>query len=326
VTDRPDPHSVFSLTPEAFETEALRWFRYQATANPVYRDYIGALHIDPATVQVLEQIPFLPIRFFKTHRVISGAAAPRVVFESSGTTGQVPSRHYIDEPERYERSFRLGFERLYGPVSRWCILGLLPSYLEREHSSLVYMVDRLIRDSGHPDSGTFLHDLEGLAGLLQRLDACGQPVFLIGVTFGLLDLALAYPMRLRHTTIVETGGMKGRGAEPIRLQVHERLKEAFGVAAVHAEYGMTELLSQAWSDGGGTFRTPAWMRVLVREEEDPLAVTRSGSGALNIIDLANAGSCCFLATDDSGRVAADGAFEVTGRLDGSDLRGCSLLI
>ena len=319
-------HKVFGVKTGDFSAAALDIFRFQARENPVYQSYLQALKVDPATVRTLEQIPFLPVRFFRTHAVMTTRFTPQVVFESSGTTGSASSRHLVRDAELYEHSFFKGFERVYGPVQDYCILGLLPSYLEREHSSLVYMVQQLIRRSGHPRSGFYLQEMAELSELLGELEARGQRTLLLGVTFALLDFAMAFPQPLRHTLLMETGGMKGRRRELLREEVHARLKEAFQVEAVHSEYGMTELLSQAYAERDGLFSCPPWMRVLVREEEDPLNVRTTGSGAINIIDLANLYSCAFIATDDAGKVYPDGRFEVLGRMDGSDLRGCSLLV
>ncbi|MBL0333933.1 MAG: acyl transferase [Chitinophagaceae bacterium] len=310
-----------------FEGQALAVFRRQYAENPVYRDYVNALGVIPGLVRSLSAIPFLPIRFFKTHKVVTGVFEPQHIFESSGTTGMVNSRHYIKDRGDYETSFMRGFEKVYGSPEKYCVLGLLPSYLERgKASSLVFMVDALIRKSGHPDSGFYLREDAKLAAVLEKLEKAGQPSLLIGVSFALLDFAEKYSIPLNHTRIIETGGMKGRREELIRATLHERLQKAFGPAPIHAEYGMTELLSQAWSQGEGIFLCPPWLKVLVREEEDPLRVMKQGSGAINIIDLANQDSCAFIATDDAGRVQADGSFEVLGRMDGSDLRGCSLLV
>lgn len=242
------------------------------------------------------------------------------------------SRHLVKDAGIYRQSFLTCFEQFYGAAGNWCILGLLPSYLERHHSSLVYMVNELIRQSGHPQSGFYLHDMAALAAMLRQLEDKGQQALLIGVTFALLDFAAAHPMELRHTVIMETGGMKGRRKEITRPEVHTLLQQAFGTKHIHAEYGMTELLSQAYSAGRGIFRCPPWMKVLLRDEEDPFHILQPNPGsrqalrgAINIIDLANCYSCCFIATDDAGLAYADGSFEVLGRLDHSDIRGCSLL-
>ncbi len=323
-------HKVFNVTAPSFHVLALEIFQFQYRHNPVYQAYVNQLGVDPGQVQRVEEIPFLPIRFFKTHAIRSGIFEPEAVFESSGTTGTVNSRHFVRSTALYEESFNRGFERFYGPVTDYCIIGLLPSYLERGNASLVYMVDRLVRQSGHTQSGFYLNDYQRLALTLQELEAKGQKTLLFGVTFALLDLAEQFPMPLRNCIIMETGGMKGRRREMIRAEVHDRLKTAFRVAHIHSEYGMTELLSQGYSAGDGIFNSPPWLRVLLRDEEDPLTVYpaegQTRTGAINVIDLANIYSCSFLATDDAGRLYPDGSFEVLGRLDNSDIRGCSLMV
>jgi phenylacetate-coenzyme A ligase PaaK-like adenylate-forming protein len=318
-------HKIFGSNRESFEQMALEIFRFQAGNNPVYKAFTLALKIDPSSVASISDIPFLPVRFFKTHEVRSGSFSAAAIFESSGTSGTVNSRHYVRDLALYEESFIRGFELFYGPVKDLCILGLLPSYLERNNSSLVYMVDKLIRLSAHPQSGFYLDEFDKLDKTLEELEKAGQKTILIGVTFALLDFAEKHPRSLQHTTIMETGGMKGRKKEMIREEVHAILKNAFGLHSIHSEYGMTELLSQAYSKGEGIFFCPPWMRILVRDEEDPFLVRSQGPGTINVIDLANIYSCSFIATDDAGKLNADGSFEVLGRVDGSDLRGCSLL-
>jgi hypothetical protein len=320
---------ILSVQTADFEELALEIFRYQYANNTIYQQYTDALGIRPGEVKSLLQLPFLPIRFFKSHRVQTGSFEPQQVFESSGTTGSTGSLHFVKDADWYRRGFTTAFQQFYGDPADWCIIGLLPSYLERKNSSLVYMVDELVRQSGHSDSGFYLNEFDRLAMVLKQLEQQGQKTLLIGVTFGLLDFGETHSLPLRHTLIMETGGMKGRREELVRPQVHAILKESFGVNAVHSEYGMTELLSQAYSKGEGIFQSPGWMRVLLRDEEDPLTLTEARdkvvNGAINVIDLANIHSCCFIATDDAGRLYPDGSFEVLGRLDGSDLRGCSLL-
>ncbi|HEY6900000.1 MAG TPA: acyl transferase [Puia sp.] len=317
---------LFTLSETAFTTRALDIFRFQYAQNPLYRQYTETLGVDPVSVRSLEAIPFLPVGFFKTHTVRSTDFTPEIVFESSGTTGMVTSRHEVRELDLYRMSHTTAFERFYGPVGDWCIIGLLPAYLERSNSSLVLMVDELVRASGHPDSGFYLYEHEALHDLLLRLEEKGQKTLLIGVTFALLDFAEKYSMQLKHTVIMETGGMKGRRKEITRAELHAFLTARLGVPAIHAEYGATELLSQAYSAGQGLFACPPWMRVLVRKEDDPLDVVTSGEGIINVIDLANIYSCSFIATDDVGTIHADGRFEVAGRVDNSDIRGCSLLV
>lgn len=325
-------HKVFSVNPAGFEDLALEIFRFQYHNNTLYRQYTDAIRVDPKRVNALATIPFLPIRFFKSHLVKTTAFEAPVVFESSGTTGTVNSRHFIKDIRMYEESFLQGFDKLYGSLKDWCIIGLLPSYLERQNSSLVYMVNELVNKSGHPDSGFYLHEYEKLATVLKKLEADKQKTLLIGVTFGLLDFAEKFQFPLQHTIIMETGGMKGRRKELVRQQVHHILKNAFSVETIQSEYGMTELLSQAYSAGEGIFKCPEWMKVIVRDEEDPLHIKLADkknnavlSGAINVIDLANVYSCSFIATDDAGKIYPDNSFEVLGRIDNSDLRGCSLL-
>ncbi len=315
------------MTNPAFCQAALDCFRVQYESCAVYQDYCQALRRTPERVSLLTDIPFLPVSFFKTHRVISGNPDGPfdAVFTSSGTTGADTSRHFVKSLSGYEQSFRAGFEAAYGPVENWVILALLPAYLERQGSSLVYMAEALVKESDRPESGFYLYDHPALAKQLTDLEACGQKTLLLGVTFALLDFAEAFPMPLKHTVVMETGGMKGRKKEQTRAEVHAALGAAFSIPAIHSEYGMTEMLSQAYSSGEGLFTPSDTMRALVREVSDPLAVYASGSGVVNIIDLSNQDSCAFLATEDIGRVAPDGRFEILGRLDHSALRGCSLL-
>jgi hypothetical protein len=317
---------LFTNSGKGIIPPALDLFRFQYANNPLYRQYTDTLGVDPQHVTGLEQIPFLPISFFKTQTVRTTDFIPEAIFASSGTTGMITSRHEIKELDLYTRSFTTCFERFYGNITDWCVLGLLPSYLERDNSSLVVMVDALIRQSGHSESGFYLYDHEALFHLLQQLERRGQKTLLIGVTFGLLDFAEQYSLSLHHTVVMETGGMKGRRREMTRGELHAFLTHRLGVKTIHAEYGMTELLSQAYSPADGLFSCPPWMKVLVRSEDDPLEVRAGGEGILNIIDLANRWSCGFLATEDVGRVHQDGRFEVSGRVDNSDLRGCSLLV
>jgi hypothetical protein len=258
--------------------------------------------------------------------VVSALFEPQHIFESSGTTGTINSRHYVRDIDLYRESFMSGFQLFYGSIKDWCIVGLLPAYLERKNSSLIVMVDALIKESNHPLSGFYLYEFKQVKELLIQLEKQKQKTLLIGVTFALLDFAEQFPIQLQHTVIMETGGMKGRRKELTRQEVHAALTKNFGINTIHSEYGMTELLSQAYSKGNGLFYCPPWMKVLVRDEEDPLIVNEQGRGVLNIIDLANIDSCSFIATDDVGIVYEDGSFEVHGRMDNSDMRGCSLLV
>lgn len=303
----------------------LELFRFQYANNKVYYDWCNALNRPSENIHSVAEIPFLPISFFKTHRVVSGEFEPELLFESSGTTQTINSQHLIKDASIYEKSFQKGFELFYGHPKDWCILGLLPAYLERKNSSLIKMANDLIELSEHPKSGFYLYDFAKLNTTLNELEAAGQKTLLLGVTFALLDFAEAFPNQLKHTIVMETGGMKGRKKEMTRQEVHEFLYRQLGVQKVHSEYGMTELLSQAYSKGEGRYHCPPWMRVYLRDENDPLTIKKSGQGLVNVIDFANVYSVSFIATDDVGIIYGDGSFEIQGRLDNSDLRGCSLL-
>jgi Acyl-protein synthetase, LuxE len=316
---------IFSLQPPPFGEMALQAFLYQYRHNTIYGQYADAVGRPPEKVVSLKDIPFLPIRFFKSHTVVSGTFEPEAVFESSGTTQTVNSRHYVKSRALYQQSFMKAFQQFYGAVTDYCIIGLLPSYLERSNSSLVVMADELIKQSKHPHSGFYLYEHEKLFHVLQALEQQKQKTLLIGVTFALLDFAEAHSLHLQHTIIMETGGMKGRREEWTRQQVHDLLTLKLGVTTIHSEYGMTELLSQAYSDGNGIFYCPPWMKILLREEDDPLRISNASNGIINVIDLANIYSCCFIATDDAGKLFPNEGFEVIGRTDNSDLRGCSLM-
>ncbi len=318
-------HKIFNVLDSDFDDLAVSVYRYQYENNHVYRQFSDALYKNPDVVRSLEQVPYLPVSFFKSHQVMTSVFEPDIVFESSGTSATVNSRHLVRDISLYEKSFVKGFSRLYGEIGEWCVIGLLPSYLEKGNSSLVYMIDKLMQLSAHPDSGFYLYDFARLKDKLSILEAMNQKTLLVGVTYALLDFAELFQIKLRHTVVMETGGMKGRRKELLRDEVHKRLCKAFEVDRIHSEYGMTELLSQAYSPGNGVFSCPPWMKILVRDEEDPLTVSRYGKGVINVIDLANIYSCSFIATDDAGKLYDDGSFEVLGRTDGSDLRGCSLL-
>ncbi len=314
------------INEDNFESYALSVFRHQYKHCKVYQDFTAAIgrHVDD--IVALRDIPFLPISFFKTHTVISGQFEPEVIFESSGTTTTVNSKHLVRDAGLYRESFLLAFQQFYGQPQDYVFLCLLPSYLERGNSSLVYMADELIRKSGRFESGFYLNEWEQLAGILQELKNQDQKVMLLGVTFALLDFAEHYPMDLSGVMVMETGGMKGRREEWTRDQVHHFLKEKWKLEHIHSEYGMTELLSQAYSKGAGIFEPAPTMKVLVRDENDPFDLKASGSGCINVIDLANIHSCSFIATDDIAKLKTDGSFEVLGRLDNSALRGCSLMV
>jgi hypothetical protein len=319
---------IFNIS--GFKENALRIFQFQSVANLLYREYVDLLGIDRTSITSLTDIPFLPISFFKSHAVMTDSFTPEAFFESSGTTGTVNSRHYIKDLGIYRRSFLGGFRKFYGDPAEWCIIGLLPSYLERQHSSLVMMVDELVKLSAIEQSGFYLYEHENLVSTLANLESKGQKTLLIGVSFALLDLAERFSVPLKHTVVMETGGMKGRREEMTREQVHEVLKNAFGLGVIHSEYGMTELLSQGYSKGNGIFFPCDTMRILLREEDDPFAVhdceMKMITGIINVIDLANIYSCSFIATEDAGKLYPDGSFEVTGRVDHSDIRGCSLMV
>ena len=317
--------SFDSFSADDFNSCAREVWSHQREHNDTYRIFLERAGYAHKDVSSPEAFPFLPIRFFKTHPVVSGKDIPADYFESSGTTGQIRSRHYIRDIKIYESSFRKAFKDQFGSPESFCILGLLPSYLERAHSSLIYMVQRLMKESGHPANDFYLYDHEALLGVLKQLEEQHQPVILFGTTFALLDFAEGYRLPLSNTLIIETGGMKGRKEEIIRDELISRLKQSFTQARIFSEYGMTELFSQAYADESGIYHCPPWMKVLVRDEDDPFSVKLSGKGALNIIDLANMHSCSFIATEDVGEVFEDGSFKVMGRLDNSDMRGCSLL-
>lgn len=310
-----------------FEETSLQIFEYQYRNNDVYRDFSDLLRRNPDNVKTLKDIPFLPISFFKTREIATGDWTPEMVFESSGTTGMQSSRHFIKDLSLYERSFSEGFRYFYGAPEDYCFLALLPSYLERQNSSLIYMMEKLMEQSGHPENGFYLYNHEELKERLLFLDRQGQKTLLWGVTYALLDFCEEQQFQLQNVVILETGGMKGKREEITREALHQILKRHFGVAAIHSEYGMAELLSQAYSKGDGIFRTPPWMKVMIREADDPLSYCPTGkTGGVNIIDLANINTCSFIATQDLGKINLDHSFEISGRFDAADIRGCNLLV
>lgn len=318
---------------EAFRECALETFRRQYALCPQYRQYAGLMEASPETVKDVADIPFLPIRFFKQYDIISSAepdVVPQKIFFSSSTTGQMPSRHCVTDLSLYGKSFLAGFRHFYGAPEEYVILALLPAYLEREGSSLVYMADRLIKESGHPESGYYLYDHDRLFSTLTELRRGDRKTLLLGVAFALLDFTEKYRIEGPNDswlTVMETGGMKGRREELTRAELHRRLSAGFGLSSVHSEYGMCELLSQAYSAGDGVFRTPPWMKVLIREINNPFKESAPGErGIIHIIDLANRNSCSFIETEDTGRAWPDGTFTVEGRLQGSERRGCNMLI
>lgn len=319
---------IFTIkSKDQFNDIAIKIFNYQAEKNKVYKEYLFHLGTNISEVNTLEQIPFLPIEFFKTHQVISSSNQITKTFYSSGTTGIEKSKHHITDISIYEKSFKAAFKQKYGDISDYCILALLPTYLESESSSLIYMVDHLIQESGHIESGFYLDNLDVLALKLEELNQQKSSTLLIGVSYALIDLAEKFPMDLSNIIIMETGGMKGKRKELTKKELHDFLMSHFGVHRIHSEYGMTELFSQAYSSGEGKFNSPPWMKILIRDTYDPFSYLENGkSGGINIIDLANIYSCSFIETRDLGKINQDGSFEVLGRFDYSDIRGCNLLV
>jgi len=316
-----------ALSQTDFLELAIETFRFQVDNVPVYQKFVKYLGVNVSSVNRLEQIPFMPISLFKTHKVLANDLTEELVFTSSGTTGMQTSKHYVAYVDWYQQSYRMGFELAFGSPKQYCILALLPSYLERGGSSLVYMVEDLIQSSHHPSSGFYLNQYDQLAQTIIQLEQQKQPTLLIGVSYALLDLIERHQFKLNYTKIIETGGMKGQRKELIKEEFYTNLKVGFGVSAIYSEYGMTELLSQAYSNADGMYNCPPWMQVLIRDVNDPFHyVPDSKSGGINIIDLANRYSCSFLATQDLGQINADGSFGVLGRFDHSDIRGCNLLV
>lgn len=319
---------LFQQSAVSFNDLCIELFQFQYRNNKVYRTYCDLINTKFEKVKQYVDIPFLPISAFKSHELKTGDFKPEAVFSSSGTTGSQTSKHLVKNVKVYEKSFQLGFEHFYGKIEDYCVLGLLPSYLEREGSSLIYMVNDFIEKSTHSKSGFFLHNQEELFEILKQLAEQETRVLLIGVSFALLDFAENYKVPQNENLIVmETGGMKGKRKELIREELHSLLSSSFAVKSVHSEYGMTELLSQAYSKGEGVFETPCWMKVLIREQDDPFKLVKNGqTGAINIIDLANISTCAFIRTDDLGSQTSENQFKVLGRIDVSDLRGCNLMV
>ena len=319
---------IFVIQSETdFERLALDIFLYQSTENPVYSAFVDALGIDRKAVKEIRNIPFLPIELFKSHTIQCGDKTPEIIFTSSGTTDANQSKHPVADLSVYIQSFRKGFNHFYGDISKYTILALLPSYLERDGSSLIYMVDALIKESNTPSSGYFLYNHNELYSTLLRLKAENKKVILMGVTYALLDFIETYHADFPELIVMETGGMKGKRKEMIREELHELLCAGFGVPEIHSEYGMTELLSQGYSKGKGKFECPPWMKIFIRDTNDPFSLLNPGqTGGINVIDLANLYSCSFLSTQDLGKISIDGSFEILGRFDDSDIRGCNLLI
>jgi Acyl-protein synthetase, LuxE len=321
-------NKVFSISSEQeFNESALEIFRLQYKDNRIYHAFVDAVRPNLQSIDHFSKIPFLPIGFFKKHKIVSKDEKFDLCFESSGTTASVPSKHFVSKKEVYQESFQKGFELFYGKPDDYTILALLPSYLERSNSSLVFMVNELIQKSAKMESGFYLDNLEDLHSLLLRLKTEKRKVFLIGVSFALLELAEKFPISFPELILMETGGMKGRRKELLREELHAILKQAFCIEQVHSEYGMTELLSQAYAAKDGRFSTLPWMKILIRDMNDPLSLeTKKSSGGINVIDLANIYSCSFIATQDLGRSHANGTFEVLGRFDDSEVRGCNLMV
>ncbi|MFY7743320.1 MAG: acyl transferase [Flavobacterium sp.] len=319
---------IFSIrSQKEFEKITLKVFRHQFENNKVYQDFCLLLKKDKSNVKTINDIPFLPIQFFKSHEIISSTNPIQETFTSSGTTGSITSKHLVTNTTLYEQSFRNAFSQFYGNIEDYVILALLPSYLEREGSSLIYMVNDLIEGTNHPKSGFYLNNYDDLIHTLIELDSSGQNVLLIGVTYALLDMVEKQSFQLKNTIVMETGGMKGKRKEIIREELHGILCKGFGVPSIHSEYGMTELLSQAYSLGNGFFECPPWMSVLIRDTEDALTYVDNGkTGGINVIDLANINSCSFIATQDLGKKYPNHSFEVLGRFDASDIRGCNLMV
>jgi hypothetical protein len=319
---------IFTISSKKeFEKIALKAFRFQFDNNLVYHKFCTLLNKNKENVKSLLDIPFLPIQFFKSHDVLSSSETIKQTFTSSGTTGTQTSKHLVTDISLYKESYRNAFSEFYGNLENYCILALLPSYLEREGSSLIYMVEDLIQSSNHKDSGFYLNNYDELIEKLIELDNSGQNVILIGVTYALLDLIEKRQFHLKNTIIMETGGMKGKRKEMIREELHGILCKGFDVPVIHSEYGMTELLSQAYSLGNGVFECPNWMQILIRDTEDALSYVNDGkTGGINVIDLANINSCSFIATQDLGKKNPKHSFEVLGRFDNSDIRGCNLMV
>jgi len=320
--------SIFKIqNKQEFKALSLAVFKHQFKNNKVYRSFCDLLFVHPSSISTIEEIPFLPIQFFKSRKVLSSLTEVQEIFTSSGTTGSSTSKHLVTDITLYKESYLKGFSHFYGNIEEYTILALLPNYLEREGSSLVFMVADLIQKSKKPESGFYLDNMQELAEKLTELDKTGQKTLLIGVSFALLDLIEMQQFNLKNTIIMETGGMKGRRKELVREELHAILQNGFGVTEIHSEYGMTELLSQGYSKGNGLFETPPWMKILTRDTEDALSINASGkNGGINVIDLANYNSCSFIATQDLGKVHENGTFEIIGRFDNSDIRGCNLMV
>lgn len=323
-----DANKIFSIKEsDDFNDVAVEIFKLQSQNCAVYRDYIQNLRVDINKVKCIRDIPFLPISFFKTHSILSSTNPIDITFSSSGTTGMSQSSHHVTDVSLYEQSYLQAFNQFYGKIEDYCFLALLPSYQQRSGSSLIYMVNDLVEKSNHPQSGYFLYNHDELFETLNALKSKNQKTILIGVTYALLDFIETFEIDFPELIIMETGGMKGKRREMVREELHEQLTNGFGVKSIHSEYGMTELLSQAYSLGDGIFNCPGWMKILIRDTNDPLSlINNSKTGGINAIDLANVNSCSFIATQDLGKINPDGSFEVLGRFDNADIRGCNLLV
>lgn len=326
---KPSISDLFSIkNASQFEEQSLAVFRYQAKECEVYGKFLAGLSVFPENIKKIQEIPFLPIEFFKSQEIKSSEPDKKaIIFTSSGTTGMTQSKHFVSDVSIYENSYLKGFELAYGNIQDYCVLALLPSYLERDGSSLIYMVEDLIKKSNQSDSGFYLNNYDELITKINLLESRKQKTILIGVTYALLDLVEKQKLNLKNTIIMETGGMKGKRKEMVREELHSTLCKGFGVDKIHSEYGMTELLSQAYSKGDGIFNCPPWMKILIRDTNDPFALlSQNKTGGINVIDLANINSCSFIATQDLGKLHSDSSFEVLGRFDNSDIRGCNLLV
>lgn len=320
---------VFNIKGQTdFLETALEIFNYQYNNNLLYHDFVKSLGKDPSNILSLFEIPFLPVEFFRNHKITTGDLRVEKIFESSGTTGVSPGRHFVNDLSFYEKSFLKTFRLFYGEPEEYMIAALLPSYLERDGSSLVYMAENLIKRSNNPDSGFYKSNVYDLILKIIKAKGGDHKILLLGVSFALLDLAENESPDLSGVIVMETGGMKGKRKELTRSELHSILKKNLNVESIHSEYGMTELLSQAYSKGEGIFYCPPWMKVIIRDPQDPLTLFTEAdkTGGINIIDLANINSCSFIATGDLGKVYEDGGFEVLGRFDNSDIRGCNLMM
>lgn len=320
---------ITNLNDGNFNTKALELFQWQASTNRVYQKFLSLLKTNTQQIKHYTEIPHLPVELFKYHPVICNNTIKQaqLIFKSSGTTLDARSKHFVFQPEVYKDAILRGFTSVYGDPKDYCFLALLPSYLEQSHSSLIYMVDFLMEQSQHPQNNYYLNNFNELTNMIKTQEKAKQKTLLIGVAYALLDFAIQFPMPLKHTIVMETGGMKGKRKEMIKAELHQHLKEAFKVNAIHSEYGMTELLSQSYSTGKGIFTSSPTQKLVIKDVYDPFALCKAGqSGRINVVDLANIDSCAFIQTADLGKTYADGTFEVLGRIDNSDIRGCNLMV